>query len=278
MSKIKVAVVVVVVVVVALAGVVWFGQRSLMYVPDRSVPPAAAQVLPGMRDVTLTTDDGLELGAWYVPAEDGCGATVLVAPGNGGNRAGRVQIVEAVRSTGAGVLLLDYRGYAGNPGSPSAEGLALDVRAARSWLLDEGVPSEGLVYLGESIGTGVVTELAVDHPPAALVLRSPMTSFPAVVDALYSPPLGALLRDRYPVERQMADVVSPVAVVLGTADSLVPAEQSRTVAQAARDAGVPVVVAEVEGADHNDGGLAHGDALVGALRDVLGLAEVEGCG
>ncbi|MDT0163981.1 alpha/beta hydrolase [Actinotalea sp. AC32] len=266
------------VVVVVLAGVVWFGQRSLMYVPDRSVPPHAADVLPGLRDVVVVTDDGMDLGVWYAPPEDACGATVLVAPGNGGNRGGRVGLVEAVRSTGAGVLLLDYRGYGGNPGTPSAAGLALDVRAARSWLLDQGVPPDGLVYLGESIGTGVVTELAVEHPPAALVLRSPMTSFPAVVDALYGVPLGWVVRDRYPVERQVREVGRPVAVVLGTADTLVPPEQSRAVADAAREAGLTVVVREVEGAGHDDGGLAHGDALVGALRDVLRAAGVAGCG
>ena len=271
--------VVLLVVVLVLVAVVWFGQRSLMYAPDRSVPPPAAQVLPGGRDVTFETSDGVTLGAWYVPPTGTCTAAVLVAPGNGGNRAGRAGLAQAVGERGFGVLMLDYRGYGGNEGSPSAPGLARDVRAARTFLLEEaGVEPGELVYLGESIGTGVVTELAVDHPPAALVLRSPFTSFADVVQGLYGVPLGPLLRDRYPLLDQIASLRVPVAVVHGSNDSLVPPAQSREVARAARAAGAVVVEVEVPGADHNDAALAPGPCLVDALVQVAEQAGVTGCG
>src|SRR3712207_9148720 len=87
--------------------------------------------------------------------------SVLVAAGNGGNREHRALLARALAAEGLAVLLFDYRGYGGNPGSPSEDGLALDVRAAREWLVGEGgVPQERLVYLGESLGCAVVTELA----------------------------------------------------------------------------------------------------------------------
>ena len=71
-------------------------------------------------------------------------------------------------------LLFHYRGYGGNPGSPSEEGLARDVLAARAYVVEEaGVPAVRLLYFGESLGAAVVTELAVEHPPAGLLLRSP---------------------------------------------------------------------------------------------------------
>ena len=83
----------VVVVLLAVAGLTaaWGLQRHLIYFPDASDPPPAGEVLPGARDVTLETADGLELGAWYLPAEaePDTGLAVLMAPGNGGNRAGR---------------------------------------------------------------------------------------------------------------------------------------------------------------------------------------------
>lgn len=266
----------VVVPVVLVAGV-WFGQRALMYHPDRSVPPPADQALPGARDVTLTTTDGLALGGWYAPPPGACTATVLVASGNGGNRAGRAGLARAIGEQGFGVLLFDYRGYGGNAGSPSERGLALDVRAARTFLLDEGAAPESLVYLGESMGTGVVSELAVEHPPAALVLRSPMTSFGDVVADLYGVPVGWVVRDRYPVREDVAHVAVPTAVVLGTADTLVPPAQSREVARTLRDAGAAVVEVEVPGTDHNDPALAEGDLLMAALVEVAGLAGIAGC-
>ena len=96
------------------------------------------------------------------------------------------------------MLLFDYRGYGGNPGSPSEEGLARDVRAARQFLTDEGVPGERLLYYGESLGAAVVAELATEHSPAGLVLRSPFTDL-ASVGQIHYPflPVRALLKDRF---------------------------------------------------------------------------------
>jgi len=266
-------------VAIALVATVWFGQRSQIYQPDRTPVPVAALLLPGARDVTLTTSDDVSLGAWYLPATGPCRAAVLVAQGNGGNRAGRAPLAQAIADRGFGVLLFDYRGYGGNPGAPSAAGLALDARAARTFLLEEaGVAPGDLIYLGESIGTGVASELAVEHPPAALVLRSPMTSFADVVEALYGVRVGWVLRDRYPVREDVAHLQVPIAVVYGGGDTMVPMAQSKEVARVARDAGAQVVETEVPGADHNDAILAQGSVLMDALAAVAKLAGVTGCG
>lgn len=74
--------------------------------------------------------------------------------------------------------------------------------------------------------------------------------------------MGALLRDRFPVAERVAEIKVPTAVVFGTADSIVPAEQSRTVAR--RAAGAVRVVA-VPGADHNDRALLDGPQLIVAI-------------
>ncbi|MFW7415242.1 alpha/beta hydrolase [Demequina sp. SO4-18] len=275
--RVKTAVALVAVVVVGLGVAVWFGQRALMYHPDTTPVASAGDVLTGGRDVVLSTADGLALDAWYVPPVEGCDASVLVAPGNAGNRAGRVALAEAVTDSGFGVMLIDYRGYGGNPGTPSESGLALDIRAARAALLEQGQAEDRIIYLGESLGTGVVSELAVDHPPAALVLRSPMTSFGAVAQDLYGVPLGGLLRDQYPVIDHVRQITVPVAVVSGTSDALVPPAQSEAVADAARHAGAEVVEVSVPGAGHNDPSLTRGPALIGALADASRLAGIRSC-
>jgi len=260
-------------------GLVWSWQGRLIYLPDASPVPPARVALPGARDVRLTTTDGLELGAWYLPPARSCEGVVLVAQGNGGNRGDRVELARAVAARGFGVLLFDYRGYGGSPGVPSEAGLARDALAAHDHLVGEvGVAPEHLVYLGESLGTGVVTALAVEHPPAALVLRSPFTSLADAGRVAAGVPVGWLLRDRYEVRAQVARVGAPVAVVYGTADTIVPADQSRRVAQAAREAGLTVVEREVLGAGHNDPLLAHGADLVGALVEAAAAGGIGGCG
>ncbi|MDM8086397.1 alpha/beta fold hydrolase [Cellulomonas cellasea] len=266
------------VVVLMLVGAVWVGQQSFVYHPDRTPVPPVADRLPGAREVTLRTTDGLALGAWWLPRSGTCRAAVLLAHGNGGNRAGRVRLAQALNEHGFGVLMFDYRGYGGNPGRPTEAGLARDVRAARAYLLDEaGIEEQDLVYLGESLGTGVVSELAVEHPPAALVLRSPLTSLDEVGHSLYRVPVGWLLRDRYLVRENVGRLGVPTAVVYGTDDAIVPAAQSRDVAQTARAAGAEVVEVEVPGAGHNDDVLVEGAALVEAVLAVAVKGGVRGC-
>ncbi|MDK3258095.1 alpha/beta hydrolase [Blastococcus capsensis] len=250
-----------------LVGLLWGFQRSLIYLPDPGPVSSAGDLLPGGRDVVLHTSDGLDLGGWYVPAPARDAATVLVANGNGGHRGMRAPLGEALADAGLGVLLFDYRGYGGNPGSPTEEGLARDVRAARTFLLDDaGVPADRLLYFGESLGAAVVTELATEHPPAGLVLRSPFVDLASVAAEHYPLlPVRALLWDHYPLAEQIAGVDVPTTVVLGTADSIVPPAQSRAVAEAARRLHRLV---EVPGAGHNDAALLNGAALVDAVLDL----------
>jgi uncharacterized protein len=255
-----------------LVGLFWAFQRSLIYLPDDGPVGVADTQLPGARDVTLTTSDGLRLGAWYLPGPTADAPAVLVANGNGGHRGMRAPLARALGEAGLAVLLFDYRGYGGNPGSPSEEGLALDVRAAREFLLrDARVRPERLLYFGESLGAAVVTELATEHPPAGLVLRSPFVDL-AAVGAVHYPflPVRLLLRDRYPVSERISGVRIPTTVVYGSADSIVPPEQSRAVADAAAQLHELV---EVPGADHNDLVLLDGDAVVSAVVELSRVAD-----
>lgn len=264
------AVLIVAVVVILLLVAIWSVQRRLIYFPSTETLPPAGSVVPGAQDVVLQTSDGLKLGAWFVPAAGADrGVTVLVANGNAGDRSGRGPLARALSARGLSVLLFDYRGYGGNPGSPSEDGLARDVRAAHRYLAqDAGVDPDRLLYFGESLGAAVVTELATEHPPGGLVLRSPFVDLSSVGRSHYPfLPVGTLLRDRYPLRDHLMNVHVPTVVVYGTADSVVPADQSREVARSAPRLRELVAV---QGADHNDPVLLDGRTLVEA---VVGLAD-----
>lgn len=230
----------------------WTLQRQLIYFPDPTPVPPAADVTVGARDVTLHTADGLELGAWFVPAarSEDTGVAVLLAPGNGGNRAGRAEFAEDLSRRGLAVLLMDYRGYGGNPGSPSEDGLAADADAAAQALEELGYAAQRTLYFGESLGAGVVAALQARHPPAGIVLRSPFTEL-ADVGAHHYPwlPVRALLHDRFPVVEHLAASGVPVTVIYGDRDSVVPSGLSARVADHAPSLAERVVLA---GADHND--------------------------
>jgi hypothetical protein len=193
---------------------------------------------------------------------------VLVFHGNGGDRSSRLPLAQALAAEGHAVLLTDYRGYAGNPGRPSEKGLQADARAARNWLVEEGgFAAERLVYFGESLGAGVAVALAAEQSPAALVLRSPFTSLHDVAAHHYPfLPVRLLMRDRYPALETIGDIVSPVLVIAGDADRIVPTEQSRRLFEAAPG---PKRLLVLPGADHNDEELQAGPKMVEAITAFL---------
>jgi uncharacterized protein len=265
---------VVVAVLATPVALLWAFQRRLLYLPaPRTVAPAAS-VLPGAEEVTFQTADGLRLQGWFVPAAargvgpGAAGPAVLVCNGNGGNRSMRAPLAAALARMGLHVLLFDYRGYGGNPGHPTEEGLAADARAALAHLVGRPeVDPARVVYLGESLGAAVALRLAVERPPAALVLRSPFASL-AEVGRLHYPlvPVSLLLRDRYDSAALAGRLAAPLLVVAGGRDRIVPAGHSRRLFAAAPQ---PKRLAVLDGADHNDHDLLAGPWLLAELRRFL---------
>ncbi|WP_072687034.1 alpha/beta hydrolase [Rhodococcus marinonascens] len=249
----------------ALVATLWVFQRRLIYFPDVSPVPPASHILPAAEDIRLTTSDGLELGAWYVPPTSADrDATVLIANGNGGNRSGRAPLASELAAEGFAVLLFDYRGYGGNPGRPTSAGLALDAQAAHRFLIEQKrVSPARMLYFGESLGTAVVSRLALEHPPAGLLLRSPFIDLESLARQLFfGLPIGFLLRDRFAVAEAVSRIEVPTTVVYGTADEVVPPAHSIAVAEAA---GGPVELVRLDGAGHNDA-VMFGPDVVDAVK------------
>ena len=257
----------------AVLGLIWITQRSLIYFPTRAVADAGT-VLAGIEEVTYPTEDGLSLVAWFMPAQGETNAwTVLVFNGNAGNRAGRIPLAEALAGRGFAVLLVDYRGFGGNPGRPTESGLAADAQGAVAYLrIRSDVDPDRLAYFGESLGAAVALSLARHQEPAALVLRSPFTSLPAI-GSIHFPflPTSLLLWDRYPNLETIRGIDVPVMVIAGSADSIVPVGQSRELFAAAPG---PKRLVVIDGADHNDFALTAGarliDEVVAFLNDLPG--------
>jgi fermentation-respiration switch protein FrsA (DUF1100 family) len=247
---------------------VWVFQRRLIYIPLSGDVPAAASVLPSAEEVTFPTADGLSLHGWFVPAS-AAGTTldverlpaVIVFNGNAGNRAHRAPLAGALSRNGFSVLLFDYRGYGGNDGRPKEDGLRADALAARRYVTRRPDVDPGrIVYFGESLGAAVAVDIAEEHPPAAIVLRSPFTSL-ADVGRVHYPflPVALLLREHYRSIDRMPDIRTPVLVLASREDEIVPFELSRRLYDAA---GGPKHMAVIAGGGHNDPELLAGPGLV----------------
>jgi fermentation-respiration switch protein FrsA (DUF1100 family) len=207
----------------------FFGQRAMIY----PAPKGPAEIPPGFEKVVLNTADGLPLTAAWRPAAPGK-RTVLFFHGNGDSLPGAAFATQALAQAGYGVLLADYRGYAGNPGEPSEQGLALDARAALAFARSQGLRDGDLVFMGASLGTGVATALAAEYRPAALVLVSPFTSLPDVGAAAFPwAPVHTLMRDRFPSLETIRRIEAPVLVLHAADDRTIPFSQGEALAKAA---------------------------------------------
>ncbi len=248
---------------------VWAFQRCLIYFPGGDAPPAASSVFERGEDVELQTTDGLELGVWLaLPPGDGPHPTVIVFNGNAGNRWNREPLAQALIERGLAVLSVDYRGYAGNPGDATEKGLITDANAARSFVgRDARLDADRVAYFGESLGAAVALALAVEQPPAALVLRSPFTTLNDIARLHYPYlPAGPLLMDTYPSIDRIAELTAPLLVVAGGLDRLVPAEQSRKLFDAATG---PKEFVLVDEADHNSRDLLDGARMLAAMTELF---------
>jgi uncharacterized protein len=227
-----------VVFLVVTTSVLYFGPRSFIY-------PASKEVLAvpplGYRFVQMETTDDLRLRAAFRPAMDSK-PTLLFFHGNGDSIAGAHFATQMLAEAGYGALLVEYRGYGGNPGKPSEEGLYRDGDAAIAWLAKQGIKSTNIVIIGNSIGSGPATEMALRHNPAGLVLVSGFASLPFVVSDLYPfIPASLMLRDKYANEAKLGRIKSPILILHGDADDLVRVVNATRLAKAAPTASLVVV-------------------------------------
>lgn len=236
-----------------LTGAMYFFQRSLLYHPMGRLPSPAQSGVAEMEPVTLQTEDGLTLEAWYKASEPGR-STVIFFHGNAGNIGMRAVKARPLLDNGFGLLLVEYRGFGGNPGSPSKEGLFSDGRAARAFLLKEGVSPSMTVFYGESLGSGVAVrmayEMAKEEPASALILESPFSSMAALA-AYHYPYLPArfLIKDRFDNQSLIAEVKARLLVIHGEDDGTIPISFARKLFETAV---FPKQAYWLPGAGHDD--------------------------
>jgi fermentation-respiration switch protein FrsA (DUF1100 family) len=211
----------------------YFGQRSLMYQPDATRVDPGTLGLGSVKERILAMPDGTQLIAWTAPASTGK-PTIFYLHGNAGNLASRAEQVRRFRGEGWGVFFLSYRGYGGSSGAPSEKKLVGDALAVFDILVKEGVPATDIVLFGESLGTGVATQVAAQRPAHALILDAPYTSMARLAGDIYPwLPIDRFILDRYETLSVIGLVKMPILVLHGLLDHLVPVAMGKAVFAAA---------------------------------------------
>ncbi|MEO7726691.1 MAG: alpha/beta hydrolase [Burkholderiales bacterium] len=253
---------------------VFLFQPRLVYFPEAArelmTTPRAAGY--DYEEVSLHTADAVKLHAWWVPARAPHG-TVLLLHGNAGNISHRMGYVTMFNRLGYSVLLFDYRGYGKSSGNPDEEGTYRDAEAAWQHLTEaRGLKARDIVIVGESLGGGVATWLAVKYPPRALVLASVFTSVPDLGARLYPwLPVRLLARIEYNNLARIGQVAVPVLIAHSRADDVIPFDHGEKLFAAAHE---PKQFLELTGG-HNEGFLFAREDWIAAVGAFLERATVK---
>ena len=225
-------------------------EESVIFQPSRH-PEGDWETGPGLEDVWFSSADGTRLHGWFAEAKDSR-AVVLFAHGNAGSIAGRRWVLDLFRDRmGASVFVFDYRGYGRSGGTPSEKGVLADARAARRWLAERaGVDEREVVLVGESLGGGVMVDLAARDGARGLVLQNTFSSLPDVASSHFRLlPARLLMTTRLDSLSKIRDYHGPLLQTHGDADRVVPYGLGRRLFEAANE---PKRFVAVPGGDHND--------------------------
>lgn len=252
----------------------YFLQRNLMYFPGSFRPSPAAFGVPQMRAETVRTSDGLDLLSWWSPPVRSGLPVVAFFHGNAGHLGVRAFKVRPFLERGWGVLLLAWRGYSGNGGSPTEDGLYDDGRAALRFLAAKGIKAENVAIYGESLGSGVAVQVATEARVGALVLEAPYSSIADVAqERFFYLPVKVLLRDHFESIRKIGRVTAPVLIVHGERDAVIPVEFGKKLFRAAR---APKTGRFIDRAGHNDLYEFGAASIVNEfLIDVFGIGTIK---
>ena len=197
-------------------------QRNLLYHPSENNYSDTQLTVP-IEKVIITTDDNIKLSSWYHKKNVKGYKTILFLHGNAGTLESRIYKINHFKDVNVNFLIIAWRGFSGNKGKPSEKGLYEDAKSAIKWLKNKGIKEENIIIYGESLGTGVATEITQNKNFAGVILETPFTSMVNVGKTKYPFfPVSFLLKDKYESDKKIKNIKSPILIMHGEVDRLVP--------------------------------------------------------
>ena len=196
-------------------------QRAFMYHPKvRNTDPTTVQFK--YHEVYINSETDIKLRSWYSYSDQNK-KTILFFHGNAGELGARIYKLNKFNDLNLNFLIISWRGFSGNNGKPTEQGLYKDAQKAVEWLEEKGINKKDIILYGESLGTGIAVELATKGEYSGIILESPYTSMIDMGKRFYPfLPISILQKDKYNSLKKLNMITSPILVLHGKSDTLVP--------------------------------------------------------
>ena len=197
-------------------------QRNLLYHPNEN-NYSGDKISVLIETIKIKTKDNIELTSWYHLKDISEYKTILFLHGNAGNLENRIHKINHFKNMNKNFLIISWRGFSGNKGKPTEQGLYEDAKSAVNWLKSNGITEKNIIIYGESLGTGVAVEIAQNKNFAGVILESPFTSMIDAGKTKYPYlPVRFLLKDKYESNKKIKNIKSPILIMHGKVDNIVP--------------------------------------------------------
>ena len=238
-------------------------QRNLLYHPSEN-NYSGDKILVSIEKVKVKTSDEVELLSWYHNKNIKVYKTILFLHGNAGSLENRIHKINHFKDMDINFLLLSWRGFNGNKGKPTESGLYEDARSAILWLKSKGVEEKNIIIYGESLGTGVATEIAQNENFAGIILESPFTSMiDAGKDKYPFLPVRFLLKDKYESDKKIKNIKTPILIMHGKVDNIVPFHMGKKMYELANEPKYSYF------SEYDDHMMEYNENLLNALKEFI---------
>ena len=210
-------------------------QRNLLYHPNEN-NYLNDQLLLTIKKVKIKTGNNIDLLSWYHNKDINSYKTILFLHGNAGTLENRIHKINHFKDINVNLLIISWRGFSKNQGKPNEQGLYEDARSAIEWLRSKGIKESDIIIYGESLGTGVASEIAQHKNFAGVILESPFTSMIELGKEKYPfLPVKFLLKDTYENNKKIKNIKAPVLVMHGKVDDIVPFHMGKKIYEMANE-------------------------------------------
>ena len=213
----------------------YFYQRDLLYFPNEN-NYSGDKLTVKVKKIKIPTPDNLKLNGWFHEKNLSNYKTIIYFHGNAGTLDNRVHKINHFQDMDVNFLIIAWRGFSGNKGRPTEDGLYRDGISAVNWVLEQGVKEKNIVLYGESLGTGITSEIAQNRNFAGVILETPFTSMVDVAKKFYPyVPVSLLLKDRYENENKVVNINIPIMIMHGEKDTIVPFSMGKKIFEIANE-------------------------------------------
>ena len=214
---------------------IYFYQRNLLYHPNEN-NYSGDKLTVDVENVKIQTSDNLSLNGWFHKKDLQNFKTLVFFHGNAGTLDNRIYKLNHFKDIDINFLIIAWRGFSGNKGKPTEEALYIDGRSAVEWIINKGVREENIILYGESLGTGIATEIAQSKNYAGLILETPFTSMADAAKKFYPYiPIKLLLKDKFENYKKIKNINSPILIMHGEVDQIIPFKMGKKIYEIANE-------------------------------------------